>query len=370
LKRKKVPFFMPLLLIMLSLNACGDQRVLENLGLIQTVSYDLLPGGQLDISVSIPQADPETSSDREVLSAAANSSKEAKMIMSRKTGMLLVSGQIRNVLFGESLARSGLKGHLDALIRDPSISSQIKISVVDGNAGELLRDNYEQHPRTGRYIDMLLEKESQGQTIPKVTLFNFQRDYFDEGVDPIAPMIRKQDSSFITTNGIALFRDDKHVARIEPKDSLVFAFLKGKFREGEISIDLTAPGASKEVVMFSSITSSRKIKVAPGTDGAKKIKIEVDITGSVLEYLGDLKLSNERERRLLEDKVSHYISKRADTIVSLMKEHKLDNLGIGRYVRNRVGFKQWQQMKWREEIPKLEIECSIHVKIKDYGKFR
>jgi len=370
LKLKKKLCVMLLLLIMLPLNACGDQRVLEDLGLIQTVSYDLLPNGQLDISVSIPQADPETTSEREVLSASANSSKEAKMMMSRKTGMLLVSGQIRNVLFGESLARSGLKGHLDALIRDPSISSQIKISVVDGNAGELLRDNYEQHPRTGRYIDMLLEKESQGQTIPKVTLFNFQRDYFDEGVDPIAPLIRRQDSSYVTTNGIALFRDDKHVARIEPRDSLVFAFLKDKFREGEISIDLTAPGESKEIVMFSSITSSRKVKVSQGSDGAKKIKIEVNITGSVLEYLGDLKLSNERERKLLEHRVSQYIHKRADAIIGLMKDNKLDNLGIGRYVRNRVGFKQWQKMKWREEIPKLQVECSIHVKIKDYGKFR
>ena len=106
-----------LLLCLLPLAGCGDQRILEDLGFIQTTSYDLLPDGNLAISVSIPQADPETSAKREVLTATAKSSKEAKMIMSRQTGMLLVSGQLRNVLFGRSMAEHGLHGHLDTLYR-------------------------------------------------------------------------------------------------------------------------------------------------------------------------------------------------------------------------------------------------------------
>ncbi|MHA2857155.1 Ger(x)C family spore germination protein [Paenibacillus lautus] len=358
-----------LLLCLLPLAGCGDQRILEDLGFIQTTSYDMLPDGNLAISVSIPQADPETSAKREVLTATAKSSKEAKMIMSRQTGMLLVSGQLRNVLFGRSMAEHGLHGHLDTLYRDPAISSQVKISVVEGNAGELLIDDYKQHPRTGRYIDMLLEKEALGQTIPKVTLFNFARGYFDQGVDPVAPMIKKHDKNYITTNGIALFKDDRYVAKIEPQDALIFSFLKGKFREGQLNIDLS-DGDKNEVVMFSSLISSRKVKVVRGDRGIDKVIFNVKVSGSVLEYIGDARLSNDRERHELEQRISQYISKKADAMVSLMKQHQIDNLGIGRYVRNRIGYEQWKRMDWRQELQKLQVECLIDVHIKEYGKFR
>ncbi|MGG4106107.1 Ger(x)C family spore germination protein [Paenibacillus lautus] len=359
-----------LLLCILPIFGCGDQRILEDLGFIQTTSYDMLPNGELSFSVSIPQADPETSAKREVLTATAKSSKEARMIMSRQTGMLLVSGQLRNVLFGISLAENGLHGHLDTLFRDPSISSQVKISVVEGSAGELLIEDYKQHPRTGRYIDMLLEKEALGQTIPKVTLFNFARDFFDQGIDPVAPIIKKHGNNYITTNGIALFRDDRYVTKIEPQDALVFAFLKSNFREGQINIDLTEINGKKENVMFSSLISTRKVKVIRGMQGIEKVAYHVKVTGSVLEYIGDTRLNNDLERRELEQRISQYISKKADAIIALMKKNQVDNIGIGTYVRNRAGYEQWKKMNWRQELQKLPVECSIEVHIKDYGKFR
>lgn len=359
-----------LIVCIIPLSGCGDQRILESLGFIQTVSYDIRPDGKLSISFSIPQADPETTANREVLSAVAASSKEATMKVSRETGMMVVSGQLRNVLFGQSMAEHGLHGHLDTLFRDPSISSQVKVSVVEGNAGELLTEDYKQHPRTGRYIDMLLEKEALGQTIPKVTLFIFARDYFDEGTDPVAPILKKHADNYITTNGIALFKNDRYVTKIEPQNALVFAFLKGNFREGQISLELEDAGGDKEIVMFSSLISSRKVKIIHGTDGIEKVIYHVKVTGSVLEYIGEARLSVDRERHELEQRISKELTKKADDMISLMKQHQLDNIGIGKYVRNSVGYKQWKQMNWREELEKLPVECSFEVKIKDYGKFR
>ncbi|KOP68055.1 spore gernimation protein GerC [Bacillus sp. FJAT-18019] len=366
--KKSIGWF--LLLCIIPISGCGDQRILEDLGFIQTVSYDLRPDDKLNVSFSIPQADPETSANREVLSAVAASSKEATMIVSRETGMMVVSGQLRNVLFGQSMAERGLHGHLDTLFRDPSISSQVKVSVVEGNAGELLMEDYKQHPRTGRYIDMLLEKEALGQTIPKVTLFIFARDYFDEGTDPVAPILKKHADNYITTNGIALFKDDRYVTKIEPQNALVFAFLKGNFREGQISIELADASGKKEIVMFSSLISSRKVKVVHGAEGVEKVKYHVKVTGSVLEYIGDARLSNDRERHELERRISEKITEKADAMISLMKQHQLDNIGIGKHVRNSIGYRQWKQMNWREELQKLPVECSFEVKIKNYGKFR
>lgn len=57
-------------------------------------------------------------------------------------------------------------------------------------------------------------------------------------------------------------------------------------------------------------------------------------------------------------------------MISIMKQHQIDSLGIGRYVRNRIGYEQWKKMDWRQELQKLQVECVIDVHIKDYGKFR
>ena len=53
-----------------------------------------------------------------------------------------------------------------------------------------------------------------------------------------------------------------------------------------------------------------------------------------------------------------------------MKQHQVDNLGIGTVVRNRVGYAQWKKMNWRQELQKSPVECLVEVHIKDYGKFR
>ncbi|KIL39820.1 spore gernimation protein GerC [Gordoniibacillus kamchatkensis] len=357
------------LLTMAALSGCGDQRILEKVGFTQTTSYDLLPDGRLKIAVAIPKADPEAELSRQLLTTTALSSKEARINLSRQTNLILVSGQMRNTLYGLSLAKSGLWNHIDTLMRDPSISPQVKVTVVNGDAESLLKKNYEQHPRTGKYIDRLLEKEAQEQAVPKVTLYEFARNYFDDGVDPVAPIV-KDDGDSVIVDGIALFRDDKYAGRIEPGDSIIFALLERDFKKGEISIELAGEEGKKEIVMFSSLISSRKVEVGHGDAGTRTVNINVDVKGSILEYIGRLKLSDDANRHELERKISEHLSSRGNQLVGMMQEKGTDSLGIGMYVRNSMSYAAWKKLNWREEFPDVQVKCNIHVKIKDYGKFR
>src|SRR5690606_24140257 len=111
-----------LLLIILLLTGCGDQRILEKLGFTQTTSYDLDPNQEqasndekqeqqkLLVSVTIPRTSDETS--RELITATAYTSKEAKLKLQSQTEFRMVSGQLRNTLFGLSLAKQGIWEHI------------------------------------------------------------------------------------------------------------------------------------------------------------------------------------------------------------------------------------------------------------------
>ena len=65
----------------------------------------------------------------------------------------------------------------------------------------------------------------------------FSREYFDDGIDPIAPIIRQEKDNIIIA-GIGLFRDDRYITKIEPEKGIIFSILKKKFKQGQIKIDI------------------------------------------------------------------------------------------------------------------------------------
>lgn len=365
---------MLLFIFMIVLSGCGDTRILEKLGFIHTTGYDLIPAetigeeDKLRVTIAIPKADPEGRIKRETMSTVVATSKEARIQFSRRSELSLVSGQLRSTLFGETLARKGIADHIDTLVRDPIISQRVKISVVKRSAYELLDNRYPDHPRPGQYIDRLLDKEAAKMMIPTVTLYDFTRDLFDDGIDPVAPII-KPTGQDITLDGIALFKDDKYASRIPPEEVLIFSILRQNFKKGEMSVDLKESGQDSGKLLFSSILNNRKVKIKHDGKGGISAQIHVITKGSVLEYTGDLKLGNDEDRHKLEALIALYIERHTKKMLLDMQQHRADSLGIGKLVRNSMSYAEWKRLDWDEVYPQMEIDCSAKVVIKHYGKF-
>src|SRR5690606_21344335 len=124
-------------------------------------------------------------------------------------------------------------------------------------------------------------------TIPEVTLYEFVRDYFDDGIDPVSPMLKKGEKS-IVNDGIALFKDDQYMAKVPTEKALIFAFLRGNFKRGQISLDMNTGEEEHEKVMLSNINSKRKVRLTAIDVNSEYFKVEMNvrINGSVLEYDG------------------------------------------------------------------------------------
>jgi spore germination protein len=356
------------------ITGCNDQRILEQLGYTHTVSYDLESKKddeilELKIGIFIPIADPDSKEDREILITKAKSSKIARTELSGRTSRILVSGQLRNSLFGENLARLGIWDHIDTLVRDPSISQRVKVVLVEGSALELMKKDYPEHPRTGKYISDLLDKEANTQAIPDIMIYQFARDYFDDGIDPVAPILKEEDE-YLTISGLGLFQDDRYMTKIDPDKGVLFATLTKNFKQGHIGIPLQSSNDEDvEIVALSAVLSNRKFRVQSKNDNFK-VNIDIKIRGSILEYIGDKKLGDESERRKLEKDIAEYIQKETMIMIEKMQEYNVDSIGIGKYVRNSVGKEQWSNMNWREIYPNIDITTEVKVKIKDYGKFK
>ncbi|WP_232698209.1 Ger(x)C family spore germination protein [Brevibacillus daliensis] len=363
-------FIIILLFLLATLTSgCRDQRIMEKLGFTHTVAYDLLPNGKTAFTLTLPKADKNSEAHQETLTAVSDSYKDATIIMGRQTHFNLVNGQMRNVLFGTALAKQGLWNHLNALNRDPVVSPLAKITIASGNAGDILKKDYKEHPKPGKYIDLLLDKQAKNFASYRITLFSFSRDYYDDGIDPIAPTI-KDNGDTLETFGLALFQDDKYVTKLPPKDTILFAFLTGTFRKGNWNMYLSEKLKKKELVVLNYLNSTKKVQVTHDQTGTPHILYDLTLKGTVVDYTGPLNLSIDAERHELEKKIGDHVRAEAKRMVAHMQKYKADSLGIGKHVRNSMSYSQWKKMNWREEYPKVVFDCKIKVTIMEYGTFR
>ncbi|WP_407272799.1 Ger(x)C family spore germination protein [Radiobacillus sp. PE A8.2] len=363
-----------IVVLVIFLTGCSDQRIVEQAGFINALGLDLFNKEEyeknrtLHVTASIPQVDPDAQKKREVISTDAKIDKEAMLNLARKTNRIIASGKIKVILFGKDLAEYGIREDIDTFARDPIFGRQIKIAVVEGTASEIMKPDFPEKPRSSIYIDELLEKETKMNSIPEATLFQFQRDINDKGRDPSAPILKLVEQE-VMVDGIALFRDDQYVTKLEPYLSRYFFFLNGDFSAGSINLKFEEEGKNEPVqLMFSSLKNARDISATYNNKDDITVDIVVRVEGSPLEYNGSKDLSKPEDQKFLEQKIEQHVKKVSDDIIKMLQDNKVDSLGLGRYVRNKMSFQEWEQMNWYDEVyPNVKVNVDVQAKVKNYG---
>ena len=361
-----------ILLFVIFCSGCAQPQVVEDLGFVHSIGYDLNEAedaeetGVLVVTVAIPQITPTAETDRELLTTVAHTSKQARAKMARKTNRELVSGQLRTALFGMNLAEKGFFDTMDTLKRDYTIGLNIKIIVVNGSSKELLLEDYPEHPRTSRYLFELIDKEAKSYVTVDTSLHEFMRDYYDDGGDAIAPIV-KVGINEIIMDGIGLFDGDRLVMKVDPIDARPFMMLHGDYLGGDITKEIKLEEEEKEsylYITFSTIQSWRKVNVK----SPEEIDIDLKVEGSIDEYTGHLELSDDEVQKEIEKKLAKHIEKVCKHLIHEMQQKNTDSLGIGKFVRNSSKYKEWQEMNWKEEIyPHAKINVNATVKLKGFG---
>lgn len=353
------------MLAILVLAGCNDQKVIEDLAIISMMSFDHTdePAGDLKVTASFPNLTSETANEEQIIETIANSKKEAEDLLSSKTKQQVVNGQIHSVILGERFAREGVKSVINSMERDQEIGSQVKVVVADQEGSEIIRT--EVVPDIGSYIDKMLKTESAKFTIPETDIYHFSRDYYDEGIDPIAPLFGKQEERIVLI-GTALFQDDRYVDNLDLIQSKILMLLLKKVERSELTIKLAQ---EKEVrnVHFDYVTSNRKVKVYKKGREIDRIKLMVKMRGAVLEDTGEERISSPKEIHRLEQLVAHHIENKADDIIEILKENQTDSLGLGQYIRQSLSYKEWSALDKKQFIETIPVSVEVDVTIKDTG---
>ncbi|MEC0268041.1 Ger(x)C family spore germination protein [Paenibacillus anseongense] len=367
-----------ILIMLFSLTGCAQQQRIEKLGMSDTVALDPAydengkpSNTQLSIAISVPRAGKTNSAQLDILQTKASTPKEGRSNFSRKIDKVIVSGQLRSMLFGKDLAKQGIWKALDSYRRDYTVGERLKIVVVNGSAVDMLTHSYAQISSVGSHIEQLLTQEAKIHDVPEVTLYSFARDYFDDGIDPIAPLVMIKNDN-VEIDGVALFKKDRYIGKISQDDTVMFAILHQNLNNAEFNIRfMDQLSGQKEGAMISSIVSKRKVSIMKQAGGAPpKIVMQIRLSGIILEYTGASTFKHADEQKALNQDLSKAIREQMQAILNQVQRIGADNLGIGTYVRNSMNYDEWKQLNWDTLYPNAEIRVEVDTKIRDYGMIR
>lgn len=347
------------------LSGCGVNReVLDDIYLMTLIGYDIDESeDEIEATIVVPTFQPEGVIKNEYITAKGSFGKDLEKKFMLETPKPIKVGKLEVAIHGESVARKGSIEGSDVALRDPSISSNLRLAVYDGNVKELILEKQNvQNQDLGIYISKIIEQNIKTETIPKTNIHLFFRTYYADGIDPFLPLLTFQNGK-IKMKGLALFKGDQYVDEIGEDVVYRFTLLHGNVEDGQLIINLKDFDAG---ISLAHISSERKIKITGGMDDPK-IDVEVKFKGIINEYYGNV-TGIENKIKKIETSINKQVAKEFETMIESFQEQNIDPIGFGK--KAKAHYRDWDNKKWKEIYPDLDINVTLKTDILQSGVIR
>jgi spore germination protein len=354
------------LFIIISLAGCAEPQILEEIGLITTVGYDLGEKGKLKGTAVELKIEPNAKSDIKIIETQAYSARGLKSAGNKRAAKRLLSGQMRVIVMGEELAEKGMLHIAETLTKDPSISDLTYLCVAEGDARTLLNTKLVTTSDIGMYIYKLIDQNTKGELMPSATLQEVLHSYYTVGRDPYMPILMKQDDTYVVFSGVGIYKDDRLVGRISTDDSFYLKLINDKYKAG--STDLIFKSASPKlrgrseensltVISLDTINSSSDLKLV----NKKKLEFDVNIKlqARLLDINSDIDLTKPHNLKLFEKEVSNEMEKHVKKLIFYCQSKNSDVIGLGEVYRASVRNSKLTKDKWHTMYQDAKV--NVHV---------
>ncbi|WP_181873502.1 Ger(x)C family spore germination protein [Paenibacillus prosopidis] len=352
------------LIIVLStlITACGDQNIVNNIKLIQTVGYDAARNG-IQSAALITNYEEVGKTKLEFFVTESNSMYDSMPRLNTKLDFPIEYGQLRMALFGETFARKGIETAITSLIRDPKISLRTHLGVADRDALEIL--NVTENKRDPYFLFDMIKQNIRSGNFPltnlHVTFFNF----FGEGRDVFLPYFTVEHGE-IKIDGLALFKGDKFKTKISIREAFLLKMLLENSKNGSIMVPVRGPNQNRgDYFLMNSIGSKSTFKVISiGPPACVSIHLKLD--AQVRDVPKWINLASKDQRVWLEKMMEAYFEKEIQKFVSLCKRNNVDPVGFGDLIRSRSY--KWDDRDFQDHYEALKTTVSVNVTIVQTGR--
>lgn len=347
------------------LSGCVEQEILDDLNIETAKGYDMADEDLIRGTSLYSRYSADKQVQNVTLSAEAKSTREVLNLLEKKSELPLVKGSLENVIISEQMARRGMLHIADSLQRDASVGARVMLLVSDAPAEEILKGNYG-NKGTSDFITTLVEHNIKRGDLAESNLHLFLYTYFQKGHTPYLPIIGQDEDNTLDLTGIALFKKDKMIDRINKDDMFFFKLLADKYSEGNQVVKLSDENASMKDSIEASVASLKSKHIIQIDHNASPVNITVliDIKGIIKEYTGK-RLSPAKVKKV-EEKMKKDIEEHCVKMLKRFQEEGIDPTGFGQ--RQKHGVRNMDFKKWEEEqYPQADINVKANVHILEAG---
>jgi spore germination protein len=349
------------------ISGCAERKVLEEVGLIQAVGYDLTDEGKLEGTFIVPIFRATNEATVQKYSAVANTSKGIRRKINSMTEKPLQAGQIRIALYSENLAKQGIINVVDTLYRDPSIGNRMNLGIVRGETKDILTKDYPNRESVASYLQELMIHNIKNETLPSQNLHLFLYRLYNDGQDPFMPIFKHTNGNHIKIEKIGLFKEDKLEHEISLEKGFLLKLMLEGYKSGkyELTLDKQEEDDKATFVVVENLNSNsvyylKKMSPYP------KFYIKIKMKGQINEYSGKLNMESSNTIKEIEKQLEKKIEEDAIILIRELQDKGVDPIGFGKKYRSKT--RDWDPKEFKEKLyPKMEVDVSVEIKIIESG---
>lgn len=354
------------LLAFFNLTGCAEPQILEEIGLITTIGYDVGEKGLIKGTAVELKIEPDAKTDIKIVETQAYSVRGLNTSANKKTSKELLVGQLRVIVLGKELVKQGILHISETLTKDPSISDLTYLSIVEGEARDLLNLEDPHIPDISIHLYRLIEKNTKSELMPSSTLQEVLHRYYTEGRDPFMPILKRIDNKEVRFTGVGIFKDDRLVGEISTDQSFYLKLINDKYKAGSTDLIFMSESPKlrgrsrsegKTVITLDTIHSSSDIKLVNKKN--LEFDIKVKLNARLIDINSNIDLTKSNNVKLFEKEVSKEMEKRVEELFSHCQSKNSDVIGLGEVYRVSVRNSKLTKKKWHEMYPNAKVNVKV-----------
>ncbi|WP_077624429.1 Ger(x)C family spore germination protein [Sediminibacillus massiliensis] len=364
---------MLLLISLVLLAGCWDQRQFKNFKLVLASGLDITEDGKVKSTVVISNVEGgNQGSGREqvqVVNAVGSTSLDTRTIIDQKISKRYDASKLTVLLLGEKLARTDIYPFLDMFYRDPKSNLHSRLAVLGGSVEEALSLKIPGEPRISEYINGMLTGEISSTHTPDNNIQLVCAELLEPGQDFVLPYLTvNKEEGFLQYQGLALFKEKTFTGSVlTPQRSVLYLLMKGKRGSDAFLTKKVSDNGKTETENFITIDVKeikRKLNINVN-NGAPSVDMDLTFKVDIMEFPPD-SLNRLKKVRELESKLSANLTEEAESLFAQLQEAGSDAFGIGRRVKA-FHPEVWKSLDWNTVYPELSIKPDIKVEVQSHG---
>ncbi len=381
------------------MTGCWDRQEINNLAIVLAAGIDQAPGDKIRLTLQIarPKAfggggEQAGGAPQEnnvwVISQTGKTVLEAQRYLEAKISRSIYWGHTVILVFGENIAKEGVRKATNFFTRVPSPRITIWTLVTKGTAETLLNSHSQLENTSAQSAGAIIRA---GVGIP-VMLKELSITLATNGVNPVLPRVELTTSGTpqgpgmkesipaagnnqqevnpvhaeITVTGTGVFKDEKLVGWLDIPETRGLLWLKNQMKEGVI----TVPSIKEQNDVISINLTRGNTKIEPFYDGQNILfNIKIKMEGELWEQQSSEDLNNPKVIKAIENKVARAIENRTRSVLEKAQlEYGVDIFGFGEEFHRKYK-KEWAAFedRWDEEFAAADFNISVEAHIRHTG---